>query len=53
MVSPRLQKLSMLGLGGSVGTRPENITADIVVVLNFDELTALGEENVSSYITMN
>ena len=34
----------MLGLGNSVGTPPEGITAEAVVVRSFDELDALGEK---------
>jgi carboxypeptidase Q len=34
--------LPMLGLGNSVGTPPEGLEAEVVVVHSFDELTALG-----------
>ncbi|HEX6622356.1 MAG TPA: M20/M25/M40 family metallo-hydrolase [Pyrinomonadaceae bacterium] len=37
------RELAMLGLGGSVGTAPEGLTAEAVVVRTFDELDALGE----------
>ena len=44
LVEPRSMKLSMLGLGNSVGTPPEGVTAEAVVVRSFDELEALGEK---------
>jgi carboxypeptidase Q len=37
------RKLSLLGLGGSVGTPPVGVEAEAVVVRNFEELDALGE----------
>ncbi len=40
LVSPRAWKLHMIGLGGSVGTPPEGITAPVLVVSSFDDLTA-------------
>jgi len=42
LTSPVSQKLTMLGLGNSVGTPAEGITAEAVVVRTFDELNALG-----------
>jgi carboxypeptidase Q len=44
LIEPVARKLSMLGLGNSVGTPPEGLTAEAVVVRNFDELEALGEK---------
>ncbi len=43
MLEPRPVPLHMLGLGGSVGTPPEGITAPVVVVADDKELDALGE----------
>jgi len=40
MVSPRLQNLPMLGLGGSIATPPGGITAAILVASSFSDLTA-------------
>ena len=43
LLEPTARQLVMLGLGNSVGTPPEGITADVIVVSNFDELETLGE----------
>jgi carboxypeptidase Q len=43
MLTPASQKLTMLGLGNSIGTPAQGITAEVVVVRNFEELDRLGE----------
>ena len=42
MISPRNYTMSMLGLGGSVATPPEGITAEVLVVKSFDDLESKG-----------
>ncbi len=53
MTGPVPQKLAMLGLGNSVGTPAEGITADAVVVRNFNELDALGEKVRGKIVVYN
>jgi hypothetical protein len=50
VVSPVERELPMLGLGMSVGTPKEGVTAPVVVVRSFEELTALGREKVEGKI---
>ena len=40
LVRPRSVKLNMIGLGGSIGTPPEGITAPVLIVNSFEDLTA-------------
>lgn len=44
LVSPRTAPLHMIGLGNSVGTPPQGITAPVLVVGSFDELTRRAAE---------
>ena len=50
VVSPVQRELPMLGLGMSIGTPKEGVTAPVVVVRSFEELTALGREKVEGKI---
>ena len=52
VVEPARRELRIIGLGNSVGTPPEGITAPIVVVRDFDELEALGREKVEGKIVV-
>lgn len=40
LLAPRVESLPMLGLGNSIGTPPQGITAPVLVVTNFEQLTA-------------
>ncbi len=53
MLSPVSQKLTVLGLGNSVGTPAAGISADAVVVRNFAELDALGEQVRGKIVVYN
>ena len=49
---PTNRRLGMLGLGGSVGTPPEGLEAEVVVVTSFDELAELPDESVRGKIVV-
>lgn len=53
MVKPRVARLAMLGLGGSVATPPEGITASVVVVADEEELDAVAEEVQGKIVLFN
>ncbi|MFQ5569115.1 MAG: M28 family metallopeptidase [Rhodothermales bacterium] len=53
LLSPREATLRMLGLGGSVGTPPEGITAEVLVVGSFDELEARRDEAAGKIVLFN
>jgi len=46
------QKVVLTALGGSVATPAEGLTAEVVVVNNFEELQALGRERVAGKIVL-
>ncbi len=46
------QKIVLTALGGSVATPPEGLISPVVVVNNFDELNALGQEKVRGKIVL-
>lgn len=51
--TPRsVQKIVLTALGGSTATPPDGVTAEVVVVHNFDQLTALGHDNVAGKIVL-
>jgi len=52
MLAPEMKPLHMLGLGMSVGTPKGGITADAVVVEDFDQLNKLGAEGVRGKIVV-
>lgn len=53
LVSPRLEKLSILGLGSSIGTPAKGITAHAVVVESFEELKKLGKVVEGKIVVFN
>jgi carboxypeptidase Q len=52
LVAPVRHELAMLGLGNSVGTPPEGIEAELVIVRDFDELQRLGPAGVKGRIVL-
>jgi carboxypeptidase Q len=53
LVAPLERELVVLGLGGSVGTPPEGITAPVVVVRTFEELTTRAAEVAGKIVLFN
>jgi carboxypeptidase Q len=52
LTAPVHRPLSMLGLGRSVGTPPEGIEAEVVVVGSFHEMRSLGRERIEGRIVL-
>jgi len=52
LIAPWETELPMLGLGGSIATPVEGITAETVAVESFDELDKLGAEKVRGKIVV-
>ena len=52
MIEPVQKPLTMIGLGMSVGTPKEGVTAEVVAVKNFDELAVLGRDKVAGKIVL-
>jgi len=52
LVSPEKRNLPILGIGNSIGTPAEGITAEVVAVSTFDELAALPPERVKGRIVL-
>jgi carboxypeptidase Q len=46
------QKIVLTALGGSIATPKDGLTAEVVVVNNFDELRALGRERVAGKMVL-
>lgn len=53
LVSPRSKNLAMLGLGGSIATPPEGITAEVLVVRSFDDLKAHASQAKGKIVLFN
>jgi carboxypeptidase Q len=53
LIQPRYTKLSMLGLGNSVGTGPKGIQAPVLVVRTFDELDAKCDQARNKIVVFN
>ena len=53
LINPAHHSLPMLGLGGSVGTPPGGLEADVLVVRTFDELTERGAAAKGKIVLFN
>jgi carboxypeptidase Q len=53
MVRPRPEALPLLGLGGTIGTPADGITAEVMVVRSFEELEARSDEAAGRIVVFN
>lgn len=53
IVDPPRHRIAMLGLGGSVGTPPDGIEADVLVVSSFEDLRARSGEAKDRIVLFN
>jgi carboxypeptidase Q len=53
LVAPRAEPLALLALGGTAGTGPGGITAPVLVVTNFNDLTNHGAEASGRIVLFN
>ena len=53
LIEPVRQSLPMLGLGNAVGTGPAGVEGDVIVVKDFDELTARATEVKGRIVLFN
>ncbi|MBZ3878197.1 Carboxypeptidase Q [Sciurus carolinensis] len=53
MLAPRIHKMAIMGLGSSIGTPPEGITAEVLVVTSFDELQRRAPEARGKIVVYN
>jgi carboxypeptidase Q len=53
LLEPRFQPLAVLGLGGTIATPGEGITAEVLVVRDFDELSRRAAEAAGKIVVYN
>ncbi len=53
MIEPRIANLQILGLGGTIGTPSIGITAEVLVVKSYDELSARSDEAKGKIVLFN